>query len=640
MQPEPRRKNRGYLGADSSALSPQDRQDRRELRYQLDLNSFNFRIWVITASGFLTDSYNLFATNVILASIQFVYFPDGRDKGLIINLCTLLGSVIGQLLFGFLADYYGRTRLYGIELVLVIVSTIGVATSSFGHGDLDFFGLFTWWRFVMGIGIGAEYPLSACITSEWSSTQSRATMLSAVFLMQPVGQALAQLVGLVVLLGQSSNHDINGKRCGLDAKWNNECQTRIDGVWRIVIGIGALPALLAIIFRFFLYDCGLYTLEVKNKPGAAFRDTQRIYGEPPSQWPGAYPPNGLPMNGIAQQGPPPMAGAHRRATLGQIEQPMPVQFSLEDLRNFFIRDGNWFYLLGTSMTWFFLDVSFYGFSLDNRKTLSDLWATAEEADLNPSLPCWNSSFSGDGGRSLVPDWKRNGGFPVWQTNLMSPCKSIDEVLIEQATQYLVTVSIPSIAGSACFIFFANRFHRRRWLTASFFTLAVLFLITGGVYYAVSHTPAAPANVVMVALCHFAFNFGANTLTFIIPAEIFPTTYRCTCHGIAAAAGKLGSIVAVGVVYIINHNYKSKTRQGLIFLLFAPFMVLGALYSWAYLPEVQRVVGGRRLEPMTLEDLGEGRAKAQQEGQVITVRDKIDDVRRRRRNRRSPGSVSQ
>lgn len=76
MQPEPRRRNRGYLGADSSALSPQDRQvrsinlqaglpastktvpdrqDRRELRYQLDLNSFNFRIWVITASGFLTD---------------------------------------------------------------------------------------------------------------------------------------------------------------------------------------------------------------------------------------------------------------------------------------------------------------------------------------------------------------------------------------------------------------------------------------------------------------------------------------------------------------------------------------------------------------------------------------------------------
>ena len=53
-------------------------------------------------------------------------------------------SVCGQLLFGYLADKYGRTRLYGIELVLVIASTIGVATSSYGYGDMSFLALFTW----------------------------------------------------------------------------------------------------------------------------------------------------------------------------------------------------------------------------------------------------------------------------------------------------------------------------------------------------------------------------------------------------------------------------------------------------------------------------------------------------------------
>ena len=56
----------------------------------------------------------------------------------------LASSVIGQLLFGYLADRYGRTRLYGIELVLVIVSTIGVATTSSGYGDISFLALFTW----------------------------------------------------------------------------------------------------------------------------------------------------------------------------------------------------------------------------------------------------------------------------------------------------------------------------------------------------------------------------------------------------------------------------------------------------------------------------------------------------------------
>lgn len=93
-----------------------------------------------------------------------------------------------------------------------------------------------------------------------------------------------------------------------------------------------------------------------------------------------------------------------------------------------------------------------------------------------------------------------------------------------------------------------------------------------------------------------------------------------------------------VVYGINSWYGSSTRQGLIFLLFGSFMALGALYSWAYLPDVQRVVpdsGGRpRLENMNLEELGEGRERARHLEQVITIRDKIGRLKRRRRRRPS------
>ncbi|KAK3362868.1 major facilitator superfamily domain-containing protein [Lasiosphaeria hispida] len=617
-------------------------QERHQLRYELDLNSWNLRIWGVAASGFLTDScllhelcplgthpaaklttipstrYNLFATNVILATLSFVYFPNDRWCGLVINLFTLFGSVCGQLLFGYLADRYGRTRLYGIELVLVIVSTIGVATTSTGYGDISFLALFTWWRFVMGVGIGAEYPLSSSITSEWSSTSSRATMISSVFLMQPVGQALAQLVGVWVLLGHDAAHNLQEKQCGIDLLHHEECKKIVDGIWRIVIGSGAVPALLAIIFRFFLYDCGLYTLEVKNKPGNAFRDTQRVYGAPAV------------IDGINM--------GYTSASLIYSPQPMSVQFSKEDLINYFIKDKNWLYLLGTSMTWFFLDVSFYGFSLDNRGTLSDLWATTERVPIDSNLWCWNSTLSG--GTSLVREWSTRG-LPTWQTDVTKPCNTIYETLLEQSKQYLLTVSIASILGSACFIFAANRIPRRQWLTVSFLILTALFLITGGVYYGVSHKQGAPATVVLVAICHFMFNFGANTLTFIIPAEVFPTCYRCTCHGISAAAGKLGSILAVLVVYGINAGYSSTTRQGLIFLLFATFMALGALFSWAYLPDVQRVVidettGRRRLETRNLEELGEGRERARQEGQVITIREKWAEMERK--GRRRLGSV--
>ncbi|KAK1974755.1 phosphate transporter [Colletotrichum cereale] len=609
------RRNRGFLGSDSSALSARDRQDRDQLRYELDLNSWNLRIWGVAASGFLTDSYNLFSTNVILASIAFVYWPspDARWHGLLINFFTLLGSVIGQLLFGFLADFYGRTRLYGIELVLVIVSTIGVATSSYGFDDMSFLGLFTWWRFVMGIGIGAEYPLSAVITSEWSSTQSRGTMISSTFMMQPIGQALAQLVGLLVLLGREKSEGLQAMQCGLDMKFDRECRRTVDGIWRIVIGSGAVPALLAIIFRFFLFDCGLYSFEVRNKPGIALRNTQRVYGAPPGTT------AGYPMD--------PNDGMH--ATNSQ--QTMPIQFSKDDLYKYFIEDGNWYYLLGTAATWFFLDVSFYGLSLDNRGTLSDMWATTGPTRIDDRLPCWNSKFPD--GTATAQIWNQTGKLPIWQTDATLPCNTIYDVLLEQAKQYLLTVSIASIAGSACFVVAADRIPRRLWLTVSFFVLAILFVITGCVYYGVNHTSGAPATVVFVALCHFMFNFGANTLTFIIPAEIFPTCYRCTCHGISAAAGKLGSIVALFVIYWINSSYKSEDRQGLIFLLFGSFVAIGAIFSWAYLPDSQRWAvdedGRRVLEQKTLEELGEGRERARQLGEVITVREKWHDLKRRR-----------
>lgn len=297
---------------------------------------------------------------MINTSITYVYFPDAKWPGLVINLFTLLGSVCGQLLFGYLADRFGRTRLYGIELVLVIVSTIGVATSSVGYNDMSFLALFSWvssklldfgvlsladtnqmaqWRFVMGIGIGAEYPLSAVITSEWSSTSSRATMLSSVFLMQPVGQALAQLVGVWVVLGRNNQYHLQAMQCGLNTLYEEECKEIVDGIWRIVIGSGCVPAVLAIIFRFFLYDCGLYSLEVKRKPGTAFRDTQRVYGPPPA--------------GLSES-------PHSPSLSREPFQFVPVQYSKENLYNYFIKDGNWHYLLGKS----FPVRSFYAASTD------------------------------------------------------------------------------------------------------------------------------------------------------------------------------------------------------------------------------------------------------------------------------------
>ncbi len=114
----------------------------------------------MASSGFFTDSYNLFAANVIIVMLNYIYWPNatGNSQELKINVPTLFGSLVGMLIFGVLSDVYGRRKLYGLELIVVIFGTLGIVAASTGYDNsMD----------IMGMGIGAEYPLSAVLTAEY-----------------------------------------------------------------------------------------------------------------------------------------------------------------------------------------------------------------------------------------------------------------------------------------------------------------------------------------------------------------------------------------------------------------------------------------------------------------------------------------
>lgn len=116
------------------------------------------------------DARQLFAGNIAIPMISYVYWRHDTSSTRLnfINIATLAGTLFGQVLFGFLADKYGRKKMYGVELVLLITSTLGVVMSSTGvHGNMDIFAWLLWWRVMVGIGVGADYPLSAVITSEY-----------------------------------------------------------------------------------------------------------------------------------------------------------------------------------------------------------------------------------------------------------------------------------------------------------------------------------------------------------------------------------------------------------------------------------------------------------------------------------------
>lgn len=83
-----------------------------------------------------------------------------------IKSATSGGTVVGMLLFGWLADRLGRRKMYGVELAIIVLATLAQSLTA-PSAAVTMTGLLIFWRVVMGIGIGGDYPLSAVITSEY-----------------------------------------------------------------------------------------------------------------------------------------------------------------------------------------------------------------------------------------------------------------------------------------------------------------------------------------------------------------------------------------------------------------------------------------------------------------------------------------
>lgn len=77
----------------------------------------------------------------------------------------------------------------------------------------------------------------------------------------------------------------------------------------------------------------------------------------------------------------------------------------------------------------------------------------------------------------------------------------------------------------------------------FVAMSLLYAVLGVILaYAPGVNKWIPTGI--YGLTFFFSNFGPNATTFILPSEVFPTEIRARCHGISAAAGKLGMCVQI------------------------------------------------------------------------------------------------
>jgi PHS family inorganic phosphate transporter-like MFS transporter len=115
---------------------------------------------VVAGIGFLTDAFGLFALNVVTPMLGYAYWPNHDEGGIpsvpssvkTAMMCsTLAGTMVGQIGFGFAADLLGRRKMYGLELVIIIVGTMLLLMSSNGEkNSMAIGGWLITWRAIMG----------------------------------------------------------------------------------------------------------------------------------------------------------------------------------------------------------------------------------------------------------------------------------------------------------------------------------------------------------------------------------------------------------------------------------------------------------------------------------------------------------
>ncbi|KAI9000665.1 phosphate transporter [Trametes punicea] len=463
---------------------------------------FHVKVCLVAGVGFFTDAYDIFAINIASTMLGYVYgkgqaLSSNQDLG--VKVATPCGTLVGQLLFGWLADVVGRKRMYGVELMLIIVATFGQALSGQGHA-VNIIGVLIVWRFIMGVGIGGDYPLSAVISSEFASTHLRGRLMTAVFANQGWGQFSAALVAFIVVSAFKS-------ALLRDDPTN---LAHVDYMWRLLIGLGCVPGAIALYFRLTIPETPRFTMDVERNVKQAAQDVDNFL----------------------------TTGTYYVDPDAPIQRVQAPKASRRDFVAYFSKWENLRLLIGTAYSWFALDIAFYGLGLNNSIILQAI---------------------GFGS----PDPSLTGTAKVFQN-------------LRNITIGNMVISVAGlIPGYWATFLFIDSWGRKPIQLMGFIMLTILFVIMGFAYDKLTATEAARnAFTFLYCLTNFFQNFGPNTTTFIVPGEAFPTRYRSTAHGISAASGKLGAIVAqVGFGKMVNIGGKNHFVKHLLEI-FAFFMLTG------------------------------------------------------------------
>ena len=214
---------------------------------------------VVAALGGFLFGYDTAVISGTIAQVTQLFQLDALQQGWYVG-CALVGSIVGVLFAGILSDKLGRKLTMVISAVLFSTSALGCALSA------DFAQLVIY-RIIGGVGIGVVSIVSPLYISEVAVAQYRGRLVSLYQLAVTVGFLGAYLVNYQLLAWAES-----GTQLSVD--WLNKIF--ITEVWRGMLGMETLPALLFFIIIFFIPESPRWLI-VRGKELKAVNILEKIY---------------------------------------------------------------------------------------------------------------------------------------------------------------------------------------------------------------------------------------------------------------------------------------------------------------------------------------------------------------------------
>lgn len=212
---------------------------------EMPLSSIHYKMFAYTGGSAFLDGYVIGIIAVALSVMQSQIDMSLTVVGLI-GTATLAGMFVGGIIGGYFTDLLGRKKMFIVTMVVIVLVSI---PQFFINDPMHL----VFYRFILGIVIGADFPIAGTLMAEFSPKKNRGSLLGGLVGLWYIGYAISYLAGYSMLsIGDTS--------------------------WRWMLLSCGIPALLLLIARLNMPESPRW-LASKGREKEANAIVQKIFGD-------------------------------------------------------------------------------------------------------------------------------------------------------------------------------------------------------------------------------------------------------------------------------------------------------------------------------------------------------------------------